>query len=307
MALFGPNVQKIKKKGDIGKLIELLGHDKPDVRNDARIAIEEMRDPRSFDLLVLAFQEGDGRTRDQAAKALANLLDPRTIDVLVAVVRGGSSFTVRVAAVELLGSLGDERTIDALADLVSDWDHSISAHAVTALERFGASAVAVLKERVRGDPAADLGTLRALTELGDKDAVERIVDVVLSPSVDSDVRCEAAIFLRQTNVAKGNRALIERIDTALNEFKSDDASLRFLVYEFGRGVFAEEIATLGSAIARFGDAAIEPLLTALGDHKMLGRYRAVAPMTEEEAGRLILELTRRRIEQMESMLKPRLY
>jgi HEAT repeat protein len=336
MGLFTPNVKKLKNKGDIEGLVGLLGHHNETVRIGAQAAIEDLRDPRSVDVLVNALrgpsaatlQEWERREaagtatrwewvrRESAGNILAEVGDPRAVDLLVAALEDPDP-DMRAPAAKVLGKLGDPRALEPLIATLDDPNGEVRSAAVGALDdlddpraiqplarmsegsardalrRFGPRAVAVLQGALTGDSLTDLPALRALASpLGDKRGIDGLLAIVQDASLDDDTRSETAIFLRRHGGTGSKFRPI--IEAALHAFRSDRASLRFLIDEF-RGYDRDLVVRAGSALAERGDEALEPLLLAMQDHDMLARYRAVRPMTHDEAKGLMLELTARRL------------
>jgi HEAT repeat protein len=320
MGVFTPSVTRLKRRGDLEGLVGLLGHQSQGVRFGAQAAIEDLRDPRSVDVLldalreptttwvvgrmlaelggsraveplIAALHDPDPAMRVAAARVLGELGDSRAVEPLIAAL---GDQQVRGTAVVALDHLDDPRAIEALAGCMSDPDPMVSRLAWESLRRFGSRVGEVLQQTLTGDSLTDLPTLRTLANLGDKGGINGLLAIVADPSLDDDTRAATATFLRRHCGPSWGRTE-KRVTGALDAFESDPGALRFLIDEF-MGIDAKYVTRAGMALAERGDEALEPLLLAMGADARLARYRAVRPMTRDEARGLLLELTRQRLE-----------
>jgi HEAT repeat protein len=329
MPLFGSPVSRLKKKGDVEGLVELLGDKDARTRAAAREALEEMRDPRAADLLISALENETSAVRSvgttwartisevravkrSTVELLASLGGERGVDALIGALRN-PDYAVRAAAAEVLGMVGATRAVESLATCVDDRDLEVQKSALQALMMMGDAATAKLWASVGDeDPVARNAAMRALARLGDVQAVERLLALVADTSADNELRSSSAILLGQLRTL-GTRAadnptglpreLRDLIDDALRSFRTDPALIPYLIWWFGVTLDKAEVVEIGGALAEFGARALEPLLAAVGDVGMRERYRAVAPMRDDEAGLLILELTNRRLQRLESIFR----
>ena len=79
MPLFGPNIRKLKKRGDVKGLINLLAHDKPSIRLEAVRALFDLKD---FEGLAKALKNDQSSVRTEAVSMLGNIDLPETTRLL---------------------------------------------------------------------------------------------------------------------------------------------------------------------------------------------------------------------------------
>jgi HEAT repeat protein len=265
-----------------------------------------MRDPRTVDLLieVILAEPGSG-AGFHAALLLRKLGDPRAVDLLGEALRDPRPLR-RVAALKALGGLQDPRAIDPIAVYVKENEADVFSEAVDTLRRMGDEAIVALRMRVEGeDPADNLPVIRVLAALGDAWGIDELLTLIGDRSRDDDARSAAAISLRQL-VGKGAAGPLGEVRgqvlECLESFRREESPLRILIYEFNHTLDEQVLVQTGDALARIGAKTVEPLLEAVGDTEMLKRYRLVAPMSDEEAGLLILELTAKRQNRLSASL-----
>jgi len=79
MPLFGPNIRKLKERGDVKSLINLLAHDKPSIRLETVRALFDLKD---FEGLAEALKNDLSSVRTEAVSMLGNIDLPETIRLL---------------------------------------------------------------------------------------------------------------------------------------------------------------------------------------------------------------------------------
>jgi HEAT repeat protein len=146
------------------------------------------------------------------------------------------------------------------------------------------------------DPASSPRAFRMLAELGDDSALAAMIAVLDEPP-GPRAAADVAVQLSVLTDRDGSRRSRARAQEALAAFRSTEAAIPLFVHEFMHGP-PSMVTDAGQHLAEFGDKSLEPLLQAMGDGDILARYRAVAPMTVDEAQGLVLELTARRIQQL---------
>jgi HEAT repeat protein len=73
LGLFRPNIEKLKEKRDIEKLVKALHHKDPVIRRKAAEALGTLRDKKAIKPLVEALKDEEWEVRWEAAKALKNI------------------------------------------------------------------------------------------------------------------------------------------------------------------------------------------------------------------------------------------
>ena len=154
------NIEKLRKKGDVEGLIEVLTKKEQDIdiRSAAARALGEIGDKRAAVPLrkKLAHAEGAGADAGESrretsafrltvALALAKIDKTACVDSLIAktkrkkpgVFEDMGAFMVRMDAIEALGKIGDERAFEPLITCLDDKDDSIRAEASQVLGELG--------------------------------------------------------------------------------------------------------------------------------------------------------------------------
>ena len=103
--LFRPNVERLKKRKDVERLIRALNHRDWHVRMDAAEALGTLGDERGIQPLIDTLRDESRHVRREAAIALGTLGDKRAIEPLIQALRNewDDSETSFIEAIERLG------------------------------------------------------------------------------------------------------------------------------------------------------------------------------------------------------------
>lgn len=112
-SLFRPNIERLKKRKDVERLIRALQHRDWHIRMDAADALGALADERAIDPLIECLKDESRHVRREAAMALGLLGDKRAIEPLIQALRGewDDSETSYIEAIE---RLGDKTSIQPL-------------------------------------------------------------------------------------------------------------------------------------------------------------------------------------------------
>jgi len=186
MAIFGPpNVEKLKRKGDINGLINALSYKSTEVIKQAARALGAIRDPEAVEMLIATLHyKGRSSSDDErgvvdcAAWALGEIGDPRAVDALVSVI-----YPFNPSAAVALGKIGDAQAVEPLIDILDSDTGMIEPHT---------------KKLVA----------TALGDIGDKRAVKPLISAYEGyENYDGDVAEAAAIALRKIGDPRANEVL----------------------------------------------------------------------------------------------------
>ncbi len=103
------------------------------VRMSIIAALGELGDPRAFDVLVAALEEGDGLVQVSAIGALGELRDVRAVPFLIPFATH-EDWQMRYRMVQALAGLGGDEAHQTLATMVNDPIESIAQEAQAALQ-----------------------------------------------------------------------------------------------------------------------------------------------------------------------------
>lgn len=178
-----PNIDRLKEKGDVDKLIEALTF-----RIDAA--------PKGAPI------------RQSAAQALGELRATPAVPHLFDLIQRDQSMAVRAEAVRALLRIGGRPVLDGLIGLLPQLDHSretaeFRSLVIKALARIGEPAVPALLELLeQGNEYAQTAAAEALTRIGDPRAVRLMVQVCENTaSPDVQHRVSDALFRFQNPAA----------------------------------------------------------------------------------------------------------
>ena len=134
LGLFAPpKIEKLRDKGDVEKLIKALGHKgDPSVTDAAKAALVEIGSP-SVRPLIAILAHPDECQRKSVAHVLKGI-GPPAVESLIATLKD-SNWEVRHAAAQVLGEIGDKRTIPPLIETLSDRHSGVRAAAANALRK----------------------------------------------------------------------------------------------------------------------------------------------------------------------------
>lgn len=111
-------------------------------RRGAIYALGEMRDPRTFDILIKGLGDEDSKIRNNAGRTLFNALvemqDPHAYDILIEALNETYS-SIREYAVNALGKLDDQRAVEPLINALDDESYAVVKDVVYTLGKFGDS------------------------------------------------------------------------------------------------------------------------------------------------------------------------
>ena len=128
MALFKPNIKKLKKEKDIEKLIMALSYEKDDdIVVEAAQALGELKDKRAIEPLVkiLNDEEIDYYARIGAAKSLGHIKDKRATEPLIKALEENRGDEIRYTIVEALGKIKDPSATAPIFTALKEFDRFI--------------------------------------------------------------------------------------------------------------------------------------------------------------------------------------
>jgi HEAT repeat protein len=174
-----PNVEKLKKKGDIRGLVKALGHEDFKVRQDAFSALYRLEDPRSVPLLIEALSSPSHSTRKSASSLLGKMAHPRAVRPLTSAL-ADPTIEVRKDASIALGRIGDAAALMPLIAVLQNENEyaSVRKAAARSLGQLGdARAFEPLMQALRHrELAIRDGAARGLGSLGDLRALEPLIE-----------------------------------------------------------------------------------------------------------------------------------
>ena len=330
--------EALGKMGDaraVEPLIQALKDETGFVANRAALALGEIGDARAVEPLIESMKYKGGYVRGGAAQALGELGDKRAVEPLINALKADISGYAPRQTAQALGELGDPMAIEPLIQALRDEDSSLREVAAKSLDKLGwypgdniAKVYCLIakkqwKEFTKiGKPAVELliqalkdedyqvrgGAAEALREIGDKRAVEPLINV-LKADKNSHVRWGAAVALGEI----GDKRAVEPL---INALKADKDSRRGAANALGELKDTRAVEPLinvlkadkdfhvrgsaANALGEIGDPrAIEPLIHALKDDNgevrdkvanalgEIGDSRAIEPLIQAQEDELV--------------------
>jgi HEAT repeat protein len=286
MSLFKPNIDKLKAKKKVKKLISAGKHPDPVIRKKSLRALGELGDKRAVEPLLRALRDKDCDVVIIAGRALGEIGDERAIEPLMDVLSRSPKphyEKERASAASALGKfceLGNERTVDFFLRVLSDNAHlDIHETAKKSLERIDDKRVAKLFIQALKDgiPAARKVAVRFLDRIGwdHKDPLDRAYHLLAKKDRSlwkeaggstgpeflriflSDRRLDIRVLATQALGVIGDERAVESLIQAL---KDEEIDIR---------------KTAAWALGEIKDKrAVEPLIRALTDKNFVFRVSA---------------------------------
>ena len=223
MNIFGPpNIEKLKNKGNINKLIRALGYkDNHGVRTNAAKALGELENNIAIPDLVLALDDPHAEVRKAAVNALGKIHDESVVDK-IAQKLADEDFSVQEATIHVLekfrwnpskaqvralGKFKEMPALDAIAKLLKDEERSIRDEAQKTLPLF----LNANNRNVRKKGTMLLGEFKI------SEAVPELLLALEDP--DAEVRVAAVIALNHIH----DESVVDKIAQKLSD---DDYSVQ---------------------------------------------------------------------------------
>lgn len=218
----------------VAPLIDALKRevDRPDTTRGARLAaaiLGRIGDGAAVEPLVAASTHNDWKVRSEVAGALGRIGDARAVPGLVGLLRDPNEIVRKSAAVGIARVAEadehrealDEQSIDALLEALNDPYYSVRWSAARALAAAGQPAVDKLIDlAAAGEEPSGILAVYALGEIGDRDAVRTLRDVLESSSWTASAY--AAEALGKIGLSGSDRKTLERmLDRGVHPFVAD--------------------------------------------------------------------------------------
>ena len=169
----GPNIDKMKAKGDIKGLIKAVDSSDKETYLKAIRALGELGTDQAFAKLIDLLSQMSTYSQAEAEKTLISA-GPRAVDPLIAALQSENT-NIRRRAVKLLGVIGDARAVAPLIALFDARDsYKIAEYVEEALQKIGMPAVKPL-QAVLEKKRMPFSAINALLKIGDPQSVPLIM------------------------------------------------------------------------------------------------------------------------------------
>ncbi|VAX07330.1 Serine/threonine protein kinase PrkC, regulator of stationary phase [hydrothermal vent metagenome] len=212
---------KIEDPSVVKYLVEILQDESEYIRRAAVEVLNEVADPRAIKDLLSAMRDQDWWVKVRAADALGSIGGPKVVEAVLGLLNDDDEF-LRRTAVEILNSIKDERAVDFLINALEDQDWWVRERAADALAKLGSDrAIPALVEMLDQQPDSAKIAIRALTEIGNTDAISPLI----SKLQENDVSLKKNIIEALGELSDHQHA--EDIESALKQVQeSSDEDVR---------------------------------------------------------------------------------
>lgn len=201
-------------------LLDTLREGTPRARSAAAHALAYIVEPRTTDALRSALHDPDAWVRYFAATSLGRRRDVEAFDDLAAAARSDRARPVRVAAVEAIGTINGERTVELLSELIAVDDSDLATAALRALGATDAeAAVPVLCAALRSSEARR--RIAAAEALACAVTIDGVEALAWTACADADENVSAAAIAALGSIASCRPAFAEAALHALVDVAGD--------------------------------------------------------------------------------------
>lgn len=265
----------------VDSLCSLLQNGAPEARVAALGALSMIRDPRAIQFVAKA-SVPDNDMVGGVRESLAAMATPEAVEPLAELLND-SDPKLRLSSVEALGKVYDPRVVSLLTGALKDSDEAVRYSAAVALGIMGQpSAIAPLSAVINGGRGDHALALTALSRISNQEAVEVLAAATTGPDGPGAINALGASHHPYAvtcllNALHDDRlaAMKPAIMLALQNTHSPKA-LGPLVDDF-RTSASDDAAY---ALVGVGEAAIEPLIKLMTDHKADVRANAAMALGE---------------------------
>jgi len=198
-------IGRMRRPQAVSELSEVLGNDSNfGVRAQAAEALGSIRNRAATPALVRALADENRNVKASVIIALGYMRDRKAVDPLLSFLGKEKDTGLKISAVNVLGVIGDERSLPMLVKLLKDKNPRIKTISAQALGRLRKSAAIepLLKSSRDKTQKVRLYSIKAIGEIGDKSAVKDL-EKLLKTEKDDKVKVALARSLGRLGSAKG--------------------------------------------------------------------------------------------------------
>lgn len=175
-----------------------------------------------IDKIIKQLESEDPKKREEAILALGELRDERAVEPLIKVVQQ-DTVENRVYAIVALSEIGDHRAIETLIYCLMDYDEKIRMAAARALGKFSSpQAVSALLVSLKNDPSTAIRS-RAALSLGSIGSALAVEDLLRESKMENPTHLLYSIDTALKMIAKKNG--FETVEELINSIREKKAKL----------------------------------------------------------------------------------
>ncbi|HZW05251.1 MAG TPA: HEAT repeat domain-containing protein, partial [Anaerolineaceae bacterium] len=217
----GPNIEKLKAKGDVKGLCKAADSPDKQVYMQAIRALGELGTDQAIEKLIALQAQISTYPQGAAFEALHNL-GPRAVPALIAAAKHENE-QIQWNAVKLLGRIDDPRAVNALIDLYKEGSRYRRAQTVAeTLVKVGAAAVKPLQAILEKEPMP-FDAVRILLSMEDQSSIPLIIKALKADLKHSDSRIRelVAMYLGKTRDARAVPALLQLLTDPVAKVRAE--------------------------------------------------------------------------------------
>jgi HEAT repeat protein/ankyrin repeat protein len=223
----------LQNQDSVVPLIEALKDESEFVRNNAALSLGEIKDIRAVAPLITALKNPDLSTRLFAVKALGKLGDKRAAMPLAELLKSEveedlAEEEIVTEAIKALTIIADPKTIPVFKEFlnkllqepprmrdgfpgIDSVKRYYSFEVIKGLEKFGAAEpiISILDGKYKVEEGIKRYALQALVQIGDKLAVQPLLDIVSQSNVDNNIQEFAINALKSLGEKQAVQPIIE--------------------------------------------------------------------------------------------------
>jgi len=228
---------KINARNTVRFLIDVLQDEAEYVRRAAVEVLNVIGDQRAIKDLLNALRDADWWVKVRAADALGSIGGPKVFQAVLQLIKDPDEF-MRRTAVEILNTSKDAKAFDRLVEALQDEDWWVRERAADALAGLRDSrAVQPLLDMLERSPEASQVVLRALTAIGNTEAVPSMLQL-LETKDDKNTQKDVLQALRELtdeeHLGDVENAITQLIDSPNREIgKLAEETVQSLIRRFG--------------------------------------------------------------------------
>ncbi len=207
MALFEPNIERLKEKRNIKGLIKALSNRSTTIQVQAARVLGRLHAREAVDDLIIALTDWNYDVQIAAAEALGQIGHNKAIKPLLFAMRERNA-KLKKTAMQALAEIGGD-SIYPLLEMMKEGDEELTGLITETIIQIGKPAFNAVKEMIGNhDTPHRVLLLKIIYEKKDQEAVDILLDLLNDP--EYDVRQSAANFL----VKLGALAVPKLLETA---------------------------------------------------------------------------------------------
>lgn len=210
-------VKTLVEFGDpaVDPLIQALNDENPKIRENSAAALGKIGNERAVQPLIELLGDENNEVQRAAEIALGNINEPAVESLVGTMNDQNEIFPIRLATISILGTIGDERAVEPLIQMLGGTD---AVDAATALGEIGEPAVEPLIDVLEdNNPLVRAYAARALGGTGDSRAVEPVIELLNDE--DENVRSNAAMALGKLDDRRAIEPLTKALDDKSNRVR----------------------------------------------------------------------------------------